>query len=63
MSKVEYYLKDTNVKVQDLGLLFKEKGVIVMLTFRGGQRTYTISPKAFGVKRERLSEESKGISR
>lgn len=58
MSKVEYYLKDT-VKVQDLGLLFKEKGVIVMLTFRGGQRTYTISPKAFGVKRERLSEESK----
>lgn len=59
MSKVEYYLKDTNVKVQDLGLLFKEKGVIVMLTFRGGQRTYTISPKAFGVKRERLSEESK----
>lgn len=59
MSKVEYYLKDTNVKVQDLGLLFKEKGVIVMLTFRGGQRTYTISPKAFGVKREKLSEESK----
>lgn len=59
MNKVEHYLKDTNVKVDDLGLLFRQKGVIVLLTFKGGQRTYTISPKAFGVRREKLSEESK----
>lgn len=59
MSKLNNCLKDTNINVNDLGLLFKQKGVIVILTFRGGQRSYTISPKAFGVKREKLSEKSK----
>lgn len=57
-NRVESLLKDTEVEVSNLGLLFREKGVIVTLSFKGGQRTYSISPKAFGVKRENLSEES-----
>lgn len=55
---IEGILKDTEVKLDDVGLLLRAEGIIIRLHFGGGKNSYSISPKAFGVKDGNLSEDS-----
>ena len=57
-NNVENLLKDTDVKIENIDTCLKEQGIIVTVSFGGGRNAYKISPKAFGVKEEELSEES-----
>lgn len=59
MAGTKKALKDSNVKVEDIGLLLRKEGIIVRLHFSGGKNSYSISHKALGVKNVDLSENSK----
>lgn len=59
MANIENVLKDSNTKVENIGLLLRKEGIIVKLHFAGGKNSYTISHKAFGVRNSGLSDNSK----
>lgn len=59
MDNIKNILKDSDVKVEDLGSCLKEKGVLLEASFGGGRNSYKISPESFGVDKDNLSDDSK----